>query len=129
MKRHSGRIVSAAACALVTVSTLASCAAHPIPQARLSKSAFITAGDTNIWLAASGKSVSVVEVDGAVPQNPNGPIELAPGIHKVKLKCNDNISEQEITAAAGDVYQFAAFVDPNDHHVEGRLQKIRTAGG
>jgi hypothetical protein len=129
MKRNSRRIVIAAACALAALCTLTSCASQPIPQARLSKSAFITAGDTNIWLAAGGKSVSVVEVDGAVPEHNRGPIELAPGIHKVKLKCNDNISEQEITASAGDVFQFAAYVDPNDHHVEGRLQKIRTAGG
>lgn len=114
--------VSAAAFALA----LGGCAAKPIPQARLSKSAFITAGDTNIWLIAGGKSVSVVDVDGTAPENSKGPIELAPGPHKVKLKCNDVISEQEITAAAGDVFQFSVYVDPNDHHFEARLQRIRS---
>jgi hypothetical protein len=114
--------LGAAALALM----LGGCVAKPIPQARLSKSAFITAGDTNTWLIASGKSVSVVEVDGTAPENSKGPIELAPGAHKVKLKCNDVLSEQEITAAAGDVFQFSVYVDPNDHHFEARLQKIRS---
>jgi len=114
--------VSAAAVAFV----LSGCAAKPIPQARLSKSAFITAGDTNIWLIASGKSVSVVDVDGTAPENSKGPIELSQGPHKVKLKCNDVISEQEITATAGDVFQFSVYVDPSDHHFEARLQKIRS---
>jgi hypothetical protein len=129
MKRNSSRAALSAVCTLAALFVLTACASQPIPQARLSKSAFITAGDTNLWLAAGGKSVSVVEVDGTAPAHVRGPIELVPGTHKVKLKCNDFISEQEITAAAGDVYQFAAYVDPEDHHVEGRLQKIRAAGG
>ena len=126
MNRISGRIATSTVCAFAVL-LMSSCATHPIPQARLSKSAFITAGDTNVWLAASGKSVSVVDVDGAAPENGQGPIELSPGPHKVKLKCNDNISEQEITVAAGEVYQFSVFVDPQDHHVEGRLQRIKPA--
>ena len=113
-----------AACAVAAL-LVSACASQPIPQARLSKAAFITAGDTNMWLIATGKSVSVAEVDGVVPDKPKGPIELAPGPHKVKLKCNDNISEQDITVAAGEVYQFSVFVDPQDHHVEGRLQRIK----
>jgi len=126
MNLTSGRLAHSALCALALLAVTA-CATHPIPTARLSTSAFITAGDTNFWLTfgAGGKSVSVVEVDGAAPEHSQGPIELSPGTHKIKLKCNDLISEQEITVAAGDVYQFSVLVDPHDHHVEGRLQKIR----
>jgi hypothetical protein len=69
--------------------------------------AIITAGDTNFFLATTFRpTVSVVEVDGAPPKNAYGPIELEPGPHTVKLKCGDLISEQNITAAAGEVYQF-----------------------
>ena len=126
MNKTFDRFAKSAVCAFAAL-LMCSCAAQPIPQARLSKSAFITAGDTNIWLAASGKSVSVAEVDGVAPEHNQGPIELAPGSHKVKLKCNENISEQEITVAAGEVYQFSVYVDPQDHHVEGRLQRIKPA--
>jgi hypothetical protein len=126
MSETPARLVSSALCALALLLAMSSCATHPIPQARLSHSGFITEGDTNFWLIATGKAVSVIDVDGAAPEHSQGPIELSPGIHKVKLKCKDTISEQEITVAAGDVYQFSVFVDPNDHHVEGRLQKIRS---
>jgi hypothetical protein len=127
MNRKPVRFAMSAVGAFAVLLMLTACAGHPIPQARLSKAAFITAGDTNIWLIATGKSVSVAEVDGVVPEHPQGPIELAPGPHKVKLKCNDNISEQDITVAAGEVYQFSVYVDPDDHHVEGRLQRIKPA--
>jgi hypothetical protein len=126
MSETPARLVSSALCALALLLAMSSCATQPIPQARLSRSGFITEGDTNFWLTATGKAVSVIDVDGAAPEHSQGPIELSPGIHKVKLKCKDTISEQEITVAAGDVYQFSVFVDPNDHHVEGRLQKIRS---
>jgi hypothetical protein len=126
MSETPARLVSSALCALALLLAMTSCATHPIPQARLSSSGFITEGDTNFWLIATGKAVSVVEVDGVAPEHSQGPIEMSPGVHKVKLKCKDTISEQEITVAAGDVYQFSVFVDPNDHHVEGRLQKIRS---
>jgi hypothetical protein len=126
MSETPARLVSSALCALALLLAMSSCATQPIPQARLSRSAFITQGDTNFWLIATGKAVSVIDVDGTAPEHSQGPIELSPGIHKVKLKCKDTISEQEITVAAGDVYQFSVFVDPNDHHVEGRLQKIRS---
>jgi hypothetical protein len=127
MNNTSGRFALPAVGAFAVLVMLTACATHPIPQARLSKAAFITAGDTNIWLIATGKSVSVADVDDVVPDHPQGPIELAPGPHKVKLKCNDKITEQEITVAAGEVYQFSVFVDPQDHHVEGRLQRIKPA--
>jgi hypothetical protein len=131
MNLISVRLVRSGLCALALLLAISSCATHPIPAARLSTSGFITEGDTNFWLTfgAGGRTVSAVEVDGVAPEHAQGPIELPPGIHKVKLKCGDIITEQEITVAAGDVYQFAAFVDPHDHHVEGRLQKIRSAGG
>jgi hypothetical protein len=127
MNNTAGHFAMSAVCALTVLCMLTSCSTQPIPQARLSKSAFITAGDTNVWLAASGKSVSVVDVDGVAPEHSQGPIELSPGTHKLKLKCNDNITEQEISVAAGEVYQFSVFVDPQDHHVEGRLQRIKPA--
>src|ERR1700719_4113020 len=103
MSQTPARVVSSALCALALLLGVTSCVTHPIPQARLSSSGFITAGDTNFWLIATGKAVSVVEVDGVAPEHSQGPIELSPGIHKVKLKCNDRISEQEISVVAGDV--------------------------
>jgi hypothetical protein len=127
MNRKSGHFAVSAACAVAALLVMTSCATKPIPQARLSKSAFITAGDTNLWLAATGKAVTVVDVDGATPEHNQGPIELSPGTHKVRLKCADNVSEQEVTVAAGEVYQFSVLVDPRDHHVEGRLQRIKPA--
>jgi hypothetical protein len=127
MKTISGRFAISAGCAAVILLVVGACSTHPIPTARLSKSAFITAGDTNVWLAATGKSVSVVDVDGAVPEYPQGPVELAPGPHKIKLKCNDNISEQDLTVAAGEIYQFSVYVVADDHHTEGRLQRIKPA--
>ena len=127
MKTISGRFAISAVGAVAALLLITACSTHPIPTARLSKSAFITAGDTNVWLAATGKSVSVVDVDGTAPQYPQGPIELSPGPHKIKLKCNDNISEQDLTVAAGEVYQFSVYVVPDDHHVEGRLQRIKPA--
>jgi len=129
MNRPFRRCATAALCSLAFALVITSCAAKPIPQARLSKSAFITAGDTNMWLIAGGKTVSVVDVDGTAPENGQGPIELSPGTHTIKMKCNEVVSDQEITVAAGDVYQFSVYVDPNDHHVEGRLQKIRSTRG
>jgi hypothetical protein len=123
------RFAISAACSFALVLVITSCAAKPIPQARLSKSAFITAGDTNMWLIAGGKTVTVVDVDGTAPENSKGPIELSPGTHKIKMKCNEVLSDQEITVEAGDVYQFSVYVDPTDHHVEGRLQKIRSTRG
>jgi hypothetical protein len=126
MNRSFIRIATSVVCAFAVL-TVSSCSTHPIPQARLSKAAFITAGDTNVWLTATGKSVSVLEVDGVAPEHSQGPIELAPGSHKVKLKCNDVVSEQEITVAAGEVYQFSVYVGPEDHRVEGRLQRIKPA--
>ena len=63
MNNTSGRFALPAVGAFAVLVMLTACATHPIPQARLSKAAFITAGDTNIWLIATGKSVSVADVD------------------------------------------------------------------
>jgi hypothetical protein len=87
----------------------------------------ITSGSTNFFLTTNFMpTISVVEVDGTVPGNAYGPIELEPGPHLVKLKCADNISEQRIQAAAGEVYEFVFVAGRRPSECRGSLGRMRS---
>jgi hypothetical protein len=112
---------------LGVVLTVCSCATQSISKDRLTQSAFITSGDTNIWTAVSFSGVvSVVDVDGVVPEHSQGPIELTPGPHKVSLKYQGRVVVREINAAAGDVYEFAVMMGGSSPG--GDLVKVKSAG-
>ena len=72
-------------------------------------------------------TISVVEVDGVPPANSYGPIELSPGPHVIKLKCSDNVSEQKIDAAAGEIYEFAVVSGGRPSACRGSLIRTKAA--
>jgi hypothetical protein len=114
--------------AIATLATLliAGCATQSVPSERLNQVAVVTSGGTNLWTLGRMPTISVVEVDGATPANAYGPIELAPGPHKLKMKCGGNITESQVTVAAGDVYEFSVVMG-GPGGCEGSLYKVRSA--
>jgi hypothetical protein len=114
--------------AIATLATLliAGCATQSVPSERLNQVAVVTSGGTNLWTLGRMPTISVVEVDGATPANAYGPIELAPGPHKLKMKCGGNITESQVTVAAGDVYEFSVVMG-GPGGCEGSLYRVRSA--
>jgi hypothetical protein len=103
----------------------AACATQSVPKERLDSVAIITSGSTNLFLATKfGPVISVAEVDGVPPEKRFGPIELAPGPHKIKMKCDRNETEREWTVSAGEVYEFSIVMLGGA--CEGDLVKVRS---
>jgi hypothetical protein len=98
---------------LLVLSILVSaCTTTSVPAEHLKSVAVISAGDTNLRLMGQFKSrVSVLLVDGVVPEHPHGPIELALGAHEIRLRCGATVAYQKIIAEPGEVYEFGATVD------------------
>jgi hypothetical protein len=97
--------------ACIAVTLVASCATHMIPKDHLTENAFITSGDNNIWTAVSFFGmVSVVDVDGVIPKHSQGPIELTPGPHNVRLRFQGRDVVKLINAEPGDVFEFAVLI-------------------
>lgn len=114
-----------AVCAVVLIG---GCATQSVSRERLDKVAVITSGSTNVWTFLTvSPSISVSEVDGVRTENSYGPIELEPGPHKIKMKCGNNVTEREITVAAGDVYEFALVMGGGIAGCEGSLVKVKSA--
>jgi hypothetical protein len=114
--------------AIATLATLllAGCATQSVPSERLNQVAVVTSGGTNLWTLGRMPTISVVEVDGAAPANAYGPIELAPGPHKLKMKCGGNITETQVTVAAGEVYEFSVVMG-GPGGCQGSLYRVRSA--
>jgi hypothetical protein len=104
---------------------IASCATHTIPKDRLTESAFIPSGDNNIWTAVSFFGmVSVVDVDGVIPKHSQGPVELTPGPHNVRLRFQGRDVVKLINAEPGDVFEFAVLT--NGSSQVGDLYKVKS---
>jgi hypothetical protein len=114
------------ACAAVVL--VSSCATHMIPKDHLTENAFITSGDNNIWTAVSFFGmVSVVDVDGVVPKHSQGPIELTPGPHNVRLRFQGRDVVKLINAEPGDVFEFAVLTNGSSQMAD--LYKARSGTG
>jgi hypothetical protein len=112
----------------IAVVLVASCATHMIPKDHLTENAFITSGDNNIWTAVSFFGmVSVVDVDGVVPKHSQGPIELTPGPHNVRLRFQGRDVVKLINAEPGDVFEFAVLTNGSSQMAD--LYKARSGTG
>ncbi len=71
--------------------------------------------------------VSVLLVDGVVPEHPHGPIELALGAHEIRLRCGATVAYQKIIAEPGEVYEFGATVDVDSGNCQPELRLTQPA--
>src|SRR3569832_1737174 len=93
---------SLSAIATLAILLLAGCATQSVTSERLNHVAVVTSGGTNLWPLGRLPTISVVEVDGTPPAKAYGPKELVQGPHKLKMKCGGNITETQVTVAAGE---------------------------
>ena len=114
---------------LLVLSILASaCTTTTVPAEHLKNVAVITAGDTNVRLMSQFKPrVSVLLVDGVVPEHPRGPIELTLGAHEIRLRCGATVAYQKIIAEPGEVYEFGATVDVDSGNCQPELRLTQPA--
>lgn len=117
---------SLSAIAALAILLLAGCATQSVPSERLNHVAVVTSGGTNLWTLGRMPTISVVEVDGTPPANAYGPIELVPGPHKLKMKCGSNITETQVTVAAGEVYEFSVVMG-GPGGCQGSLYRVQAA--
>jgi hypothetical protein len=124
MKTHHYAIVPA----IFAVLLLTSCTSTPPGNRSARTGALIVSGDVVSYSStAVNPRVSVIDVDGKPVKEPYGPVELAPGRHTVNLGCNGTSSSQTITAAAGEIYQFAARIKPGVKGCTGALTRMHTS--
>src|SRR3569832_551229 len=117
---------SLSAIATLAILLLAGCATQSVPSERLNLVAVVTSGGTYLWNLGRMPTISVVEVDGTPPANAYGSIELVTGSHKLKMKYGGNITETQLTVAAGEVYEFSV-VMCGPGGCQGSLYRVQAA--
>ncbi len=113
---------------LVLLILASACTTTSVPAEHPKSVAVISAGDTNVRLMSQFKPrVSVLLVDGVVPEHPHGPIELSLGAHEIRLRCGATVAYQKIIAEPGEVYEFGATVDVDSGNCQPELHLTHSA--